>query len=352
MEPLGDILKRVRTQNAERAPREATGLPQEKAGEQGQAEPPCPKCGGRGWYTPDVPVGDPQFGSIVQCECRAEVAQADRLRRLRLYSNIGALERLTFEALDMQLPPEENMACFKAAVEEAMSFAAKPSGWLVICGPPGSGKTHIAAATANSLVESGQVVLYMPVATLLDSLRPNYGAENDLSYSQVYDTVTEAPVLIIDGLGTHNETSWALEKLLQVFDHRFNTLLPTVVTTSSPLSALDRHLGSKLRNEKVSTVVRTALATTEDGRLPLLLPPAALLDRMTFDRFLLVKPEASDDANRSLQAAARAARTFAECPEGWLTLIGPTGVGKTHLAVAVIAHLLRNSQLTIAFTRV
>ena len=308
LESLGDILKRIRTQNA-------AGEPHEIAQEQpAPAEPPCPKCAGRGWNTPAVPVGDPRFGSIVQCECQAEFIQADRLRRLRLYSNIGSLERLTFEALDMQLPSEENKACFATAVEKAISFAAKPSGWLVICGPPGSGKTHIASATANSLVERGQVVLYMPVATLLDSLRPNYGTENDISYSQVYDTVTEVPVLVIDGLGTHNETSWAQEKLLQVFDHRFNTLLATVVTTSSPLSALDPHIGSKLQNEKVSTVVRTALATTEDGRLPLLLPSAALLERMTFERFSAEKPKASEDANRSLQAAARAASNICGIP--------------------------------------
>ncbi|MDE2688504.1 MAG: ATP-binding protein [Chloroflexota bacterium] len=350
MESLRDILKRVMAQNAGRA--RAVSLASPRDEQPVPSTPLCPKCNGRGWYTPNVPIDDPRFGSIVRCECQAEIAQRDKLRGLRLYSNIGALERLKFSALDMQLPLEENRACFAAAVEEAMTFAAKPSGWLVVCGPPGSGKTHIAAAIANSLVESGQVALYMPVASLLDSLRPHYGAENDLSYSQVYETVSTAPVLVIDGLGTHNETPWAIEKLLQVFDHRFNTLLPTVVTTSSPLGALDPHIGSKLQNDKVSTIVRTATAVSGEVSYPALLPPPTLLKRMTFDQFLIVKPEASEDANRSLQAAARAAHTFAECPEGWLSLIGPTGVGKTHLAVAVVGHLLKHSDTSVAFTRV
>jgi DNA replication protein DnaC len=61
---------------------------------------------------------------------------------------------------------------------------------------------------------------------------------------------------------------------------------------------------------------------------------------MTFESFDLgggigVTPEAA----QSLRNAFRAARNFAEHPEGWLVLLGRTGCGKTHLAASIGHHL-------------
>jgi len=41
-----------------------------------------------------------------------------------------------------------------------------------------------------------------------------------------------------------------------------------------------------------------------------------------------------------VQEAFRAANAFAQCPEGWLFLVGPNGCGKTHLAAAIANHCL------------
>src|SRR5881296_1823751 len=64
-----------------------------------ESEPPCLLCGGAGVVTLDVRVGHPDFGKVFPCDCRAdEIAQRER-ERLEGLSNLGALRRLTFEAL-------------------------------------------------------------------------------------------------------------------------------------------------------------------------------------------------------------------------------------------------------------
>jgi DNA replication protein DnaC len=40
----------------------------------------------------------------------------------------------------------------------------------------------------------------------------------------------------------------------------------------------------------------------------------------------------------------RAARAFADKPEGWLVLSGPSGCGKTHLACAIASHCLSSGK--------
>ena len=65
-----------------------------------------------------------------------------------------------------------------------------------------------------------------------------------------------------------------------------------------------------------------------------------VFQQMTFESFdVNGAPSTTLDERCSLAFAASAARDFAQQPEKWLCLHGPTGVGKTHLAAAV--HNLR-----------
>ena len=104
MENLGDILKklsdtkRVSTGNGGRSDNGSnTGevYPVE-------VEEVCPNCQGRGWLTPDVPVGHPDFGQVVACTCQANNTVGERSERLRRYSNLGYLTRLTYDTLEIQ----------------------------------------------------------------------------------------------------------------------------------------------------------------------------------------------------------------------------------------------------------
>lgn len=204
--------------------------------------PECSICKDKGWYTPAVPVGDPRFGQVVPCACRSHTLKADRLRRLRVYSNLASLSRFTFETLDADYPASDSAEAFAASLAEAKEYCRKPSGWLVFHGPAGSGKTHLAAAIANRLIEEERILLFVSASDLLDELRSGYGNENDLSFTEIYQRVSQADLLFIDALGGSSESDWAQEKLAQIVNHRFNAALPTVFTLSCPIEQLDPHM--------------------------------------------------------------------------------------------------------------
>ena len=104
MENLGDILKRL--SDTKRVPNGSDGGSDNgaDAGEDYpvEVEEVCPHCQGRGWLTPDVPVGHPDFGQVVACACQATKSVGERSERLRRYSNLGYLTRLTFDSLAVQ----------------------------------------------------------------------------------------------------------------------------------------------------------------------------------------------------------------------------------------------------------
>lgn len=337
MENLADILKRLA------ATRQASNGTTHRAAD----EPPllssserddntCEVCGGKGWYTPDVIVGHPDFGQVMTCPCQQQRLSEERLGRLLRYSNLGNLARFTFDSLEPEGIAQDaaSREMFADACRAAAEYAENPTGWLVLLGPNGSGKTHLAAAIANHCIKSEHVVFFMHVPDLLDHLRATYAPSSELTYSDLYMQVVEAPLLVLDGLGAHSSTPWAEEKLQQVINHRFNAELPTVVTTASDLLELDPYIRSRLQTSGLSRVISTGRYNRPKAHNLGRIPPE-LRRGMTFETFDVRgnNPRASEQA--SLQHAMLTAVRYASNPKGWLTLFGDTGVGKTHLAVAI-----------------
>jgi DNA replication protein DnaC len=78
--------------------------------------------------------------------------------------------------------------------------------------------------------------------------------------------------------------------------------------------------------------------------------PITMQKTMTFENFVLERQNLTSDQYSSLTAALKSAQSFAKNPDGWLTLYGETGVGKTHLAIAIaVEQIKRNSSIFFAF---
>ncbi len=334
MEDLGEILKRLAdTNRVNGGARDDDALP-----------PPdddadaCPVCQGRLWLTIDAPVGHPDFGRAVQCGCQLVDAASERRSRLQRYSNLGPLASKTFGSLDPsgRTDDAESKRLFAAAYEAALAYAEEPLGWLAFTGPNGAGKTHLAAAIANHCIEQSRPVFFVHVPDLLDDLRSTYAPTSELTYSELFEQVSAAPLLILDGLGSQSPTAWAQEKLQQIFNRRANAELPTIVTTAAELREIDPYIASRLADPELGRVVELRGRSVEPSRRLGRVPPE-MLERMTFDTFDTRGNDASAEQRASLERAFATARGWADAPDGWLTMFGETGTGKTHLAVAIAA---------------
>jgi DNA replication protein DnaC len=339
MESLGDILRRITDRNILRSTSEdEAAFP----GSQQTAEV-CPICEGAGWISKAVPVGHPDFGQAFLCRCQQQDAPAARIAALRRYSNLGPLSRITFSStrVDGPLPDAGSQQRFQQAMAAAVLFAEDPAGWLVFTGPSGSGKTHLAVAVANQCIEQGMTAFFIVAADLLDHLRATYSPDNPVSYDELFDQVRNVPVLVVDDLSTQTATPWAQEKLFQVFNHRFNARLPTVITIRGPLERLEEGLRTRMEAaEGFSQVFQLGQYNTRLARRIGDIPPGML--RMNFTNF---DPRGGQNSTlqqqASLEHARNAARNFAADPNRWILFTGDMGSGKTHLAVAIAGENLR-----------
>jgi len=316
MERLGDAIARIRPRLQARIVDE----PQEP-----EPVPTCPICKDFGFVRRDVPLGHADFGRAFPCTCR----QGEVRDRLRRRSQIGALADRSF---DNFLPvgrgqlSEQDQRRLAQSLEECRRYAEEPPFWLLLCGPPGCGKTHLAAAIANRQIELGTEVFFTVVPDLLDHLRATFAPGGDVSYDDLFETVKASPLLILDDLGTQSSTQWAQEKLFQIMNHRYTANLPTVITTNEPIVHLDERLRARLEDRRVWRVdVINAERSVIDSLTDMW--PSGLRN-CRFDNFNYA-------GNPSLDAAHQAAWSFAGTPDGWLVLAGVVGCGKTHLAAAI-----------------
>jgi DNA replication protein DnaC len=303
----------------------------------------CPLCQGAGFVRVEVPLEHPDFGKAFPCECTNRELDEHKLERLLRYSNLGSLTRLSFDNIVSQGRSQEpaNQKRFERCLELAKGFADNPDGWLVFLGPSGCGKTHLAAAIANHRIKAGHQAFFIAVPDLLDHLRATYGPESSVSYDDLFEQMRNSPLLFLDDLGAQSSTPWAKEKLYQLINHRYNSRLPTVITTSQALEELDERINTRLSDPALSQICQV-----EEPAGPIFQNIGGMaleqLSQMTFDTLRL--QGLNGEVRRNLEEAFRIARKFAETPEGWLVFIGGHGCGKTHLASAITNYRLRSGQ--------
>ncbi len=337
-------------------------------------DPNCPHCGGVGYVRYDVPLGHEKFGKLESCVCRAKDVAESARNRLFAMSNLDRLSHLRFENFKASgnekakfMTPQERENLHNA-FETCEKFAQMHTGWILLEGGYGCGKTHLAAAIANDAVEKGIPTLFITVPDLLDSLRFAYN-DPETTFEQRFEEIRNAELLLLDDFGTQNATAWAQEKLFQIINFRYINKLATVITTNLMLDEIEGRIRSRLQDDEFVNYVKISAPdyrrpeeTSNPGISMLSLP---VMKEMTFKSFLprddeigkevsitvitekqdkfgnkykdkeITRIKVTKDDIRTLHEALREAVNFADEPNGWLVLLGQSFCGKTHLAAAI-----------------
>jgi DNA replication protein DnaC len=253
----------------------------------GRKPPPesCEFCG-RELYTRGIPMGNKIIWNPLgteDCDCpkgrelaerdRAErQAAAEEKRRLeeerdrerersRLLGQSGMGERFRQRTFETFKTPTAELTKIRGTAEEyAKDFERKlpkkggeiGRNGLFISGGIGAGKTHIAAAIANFLLEKGTGVICMTERELFWRIRQTYSAADGDSEGAVLDAYKRVPLLIIDDLGKEKPSDWTIATLYSIIDGRYENGKPVIITTNYTPAALIGRLTPAGRSDETT----------------------------------------------------------------------------------------------------
>ena len=347
---------------------------QETPASESLGSPDCEICGGVGFLRAEVPVGHPDFGRLEPCVCRSKDIAENARQHLYEMSNLDRLSHLSFENFEVKGNPKaefvtpQETASLQTAKDASELFASNLEGWLLLEGAYGCGKTHLAAAIANSAVHHGVPTLFITVPDLLDSLRFAYSSQ-ETTFEARFEEIRNADLLVMDDFGTQNATGWAQEKLFQIINYRYINKLPTVITTNLILDEIESRIRSRLQD---SDFVMHLRIFAPDYRRPketsnpgISMLSMSDIQKMTFGNFEtrdeevgqeivttivqekkdkygrlfkdkeIIREKVTAEHIKRLHKALDAAVKFSEDPKGWLVILGGSFSGKTHLAASI-----------------
>jgi len=185
---------------------------------------------------------DGKAGAARPCDCQ----RRDRVPRLLAEAGVPARYRacrLNNFHPGRQDSLVEALAVARRYVEDfvvARTGTFSETGLLLI-GNPGVGKTHLAAAVLQELIERYSAWgRFCDFSSLVHEIQSTFDGAADLSKHEVLDPVMHCEVLVLDELGALKPTAWVGDVLYLIINARYSRRLPTIFTTNYRLEPAAR----------------------------------------------------------------------------------------------------------------
>lgn len=145
-----------------------------------------------------------------------------------------------------------------------ISLNYKPNNnGLIFLGACGVGKTHLAAAIANSQIGK-MPVLFISCPDFLFELREGISKKGRPSH--LFDLARRVQLLILDDIGAEKSSEWVQETLFVLINYRYECMLPTIFTTNCSFAELEEKLGQRIVS-RIVEMCRIVKMGGEDWRI-------------------------------------------------------------------------------------
>lgn len=118
---------------------------------------------------------------------------------------------------------------------------------LVLTGGPGTGKTHLACAVANAVMQEHLgAVAFGTVATLLRHIKDTYRKDANRSEQSAIDDLVRPDLLVVDEVGVQVGSEHEKLLMFEVLNSRYQECRPTILISNLSAGELEAFLGQRV----------------------------------------------------------------------------------------------------------
>lgn len=184
----------------------------------------------------------------LQAEERARRESAERAR-LNHLEGIGISQRhsdKTFDNFVSDCPEKARALAACKALAERIVDNPRRAPSLILCGNPGTGKTHLASALIQHTDKHGRDVRKRNAADIFRTIKATWGGDSERSERDVLDLAGSLDLLVIDEVGTQHGSDTERLMMFEIINRRYENCLPTVLISNLSVDRLREEVGERV----------------------------------------------------------------------------------------------------------
>ncbi|MFP4082420.1 MAG: ATP-binding protein [Candidatus Aminicenantes bacterium] len=183
----------------------------------------CPHCNGTGWVLKE----SKKEAVAKRCRCYQQQKTQlliDQAHIPRRYENCS------FK--NFEIHNDSHRHALKISRQFVKNYPVQEVGLLFI-GPCGVGKTHLAVAVIQELIQKKNVACYFyDFRELIRDIQRSYTPDSSITESDVLAPIFQKEVLVLDELGAKRTTAWVEETVFYIINNRYNNKKLTLFTSN------------------------------------------------------------------------------------------------------------------------
>ena len=194
----------------------------------------CPLCMNRGYFQEVDDSAGNLYTPVRPCRC---MKVRESLARIAQSGFKRALETRTFESFIAEEDWQKQM------LDTAKGYLEGWNGksWLLLCGQPGCGKTHLCMAVCGELLKRGVAVEFALWRDEMTRLKRLLTADGD-AFDRQLNRLRECEALYLDDLFKpvkgDEPSSSDLKLTFDIINHRYENELPTILSGELSLNRM------------------------------------------------------------------------------------------------------------------
>ncbi len=189
-----------------------------------------------------------EFRTCAACQTEsaksAEQEEARRREQIRNHALMAAKIPARFSGLSLDSFQASSDAQ-RSALQHARDFVNAPATGLLFLGSCGTGKTHLACAILQRMIDRSGDGLYVTTMHAVRRVKQTY-RNTELSEQAAIDSLVKPYLLVIDEVGVQHGSDTERLILTEIINERYGAERPTIMIANLTMAEFTQTLGERV----------------------------------------------------------------------------------------------------------